>query len=267
MTDTAHTLTIITINLDNAAGLKRTVESVVEQSARGAFEYIVVDGGSTDGSVELLEEYAGKIDRYISEPDSGRYAAMNKSVRLAGGNYLLFLNSGDTLVSADVIERVIGELDGRADIISGDTVTVDCRLQAARELSAMMLVVASLPHPSTFIRRKLLEKHPYDESMAISADWRFFFERAVEGGVSYKRLDRVVSRFDTGGISMTDPVTAEAERRKVLAEYMPSALSDRIISEYGFDEITFCSRFGQSSLPRRLTRLFMRLMYKFFGKP
>lgn len=267
MTSRAYVLTIVTINLDNADGLRRTVESVVEQTSRSQFEYIVVDGASTDGSVDVLEEYADRIDICISELDSGRFAAMNKGAALAHGEYLLFLNSGDTLVGGDVIEKVLPALDGNTDIVSADTSTSTVRLQASNHLSPMMLTVTSLPHPSTFIRRRLLIEHPYDESMTIAADWRFFFERAVAGDVSYKRLDMVLSHFDTGGISMTDPAGADAERRQVIMRYLPSTLYRQIVGEYGFEEITFYSRFEEKSMPRKLTRLFMRLMYKIFGRP
>lgn len=267
MNDCACVLTIVTINLDNAAGLRHTVESVAGQTARSEFEYIVVDGASTDGSVDILREYAGHIDCCISEPDSGRYAAMNKGVGRAHGRYVLFLNSGDTLAGRDVIRRALDALDGSTDIVSADTLTDDYTLEAAERLTPMMMLVTSLPHPSTFIRRQLLVDHPYDEAMTIAADWRFFLERALAGDVAYRRLPLQLSRFDTGGISMTCPEAALAERRAVLAQYMPPALSEQIAAEYGVEDITFFARYEPTSMPRRILRRMMRAMKRIFGKP
>ena len=105
------TLTIITINRNNAAGLRKTIESVVNQT-HANFEYIVIDGASTDESVNIIEEYAHKIDYWISETDKGIYNAMNKGIRMAKGEYIHFLNSGDWLVDEFVVERMLKELSG-----------------------------------------------------------------------------------------------------------------------------------------------------------
>ena len=88
-------LSIITINYNNREGLRKTIESVVNQTYRN-FEYIIIDGGSTDGSVEVVKEYADRISYWVSEPDNGIYNAMNKGVLAANGKYIQFLNSGDT---------------------------------------------------------------------------------------------------------------------------------------------------------------------------
>ena len=117
------TLTIITINYNNAPGLQKTMESVLAQTSKD-FEYIVIDGASTDGSVEFLQSF--KLSNFqtlnlISEPDSGIYNAMNKGIRMAKGEYLHFLNSGDWLVDAFVVENMLKELNGL--INSGSIVT------------------------------------------------------------------------------------------------------------------------------------------------
>ena len=98
-------LSVITINYNNRDGLRQTIESVVGQTYRD-FEYIIIDGGSTDGSVDVIKEYADKIDYWVSEKDKGIYNAMNKGVAVALGEYCLFLNSGDTLCHPDVLAQV-----------------------------------------------------------------------------------------------------------------------------------------------------------------
>ena len=96
-------LSIITVNLNNREGLRKTAESVVSQTYKD-YEWIVIDGGSTDGSKELIEQYAEHISYWVSEPDKGIYNAMNKGIRQAHGEYFLFLNSGDSLCDDDIVE-------------------------------------------------------------------------------------------------------------------------------------------------------------------
>ena len=102
-------LSIITINLNKREGLKKTMQSVFEQSFKD-FEYIVIDGGSTDGSKELLQSYSSKITYWVSEKDNGIYHAMNKGAAKSTGNYLLFLNAADVLTDKKVIEKVADEI-------------------------------------------------------------------------------------------------------------------------------------------------------------
>ena len=113
-------LSIITINYNNLAGLRKTVESVLAQTYR-EFEYIVIDGASTDGSAEYVRAQADKLTYWVSEQDTGIYNAMNKGVRAATGEYVLMLNSGDFLVDEYVVERILPELDG-TDIVQGNTI-------------------------------------------------------------------------------------------------------------------------------------------------
>ena len=113
---------IITINYNNRDGLRKTIESVVNQSCRD-IEYIVIDGGSTDGSVEVIEEYAGKIDYWVSERDKGIYNAMNKGLAQAHGEYLNFMNSGDCFHDNDVLINLPQDAD--EDIIFGKALRSD----------------------------------------------------------------------------------------------------------------------------------------------
>ena len=115
------TLSIITINYNNRDGLRKTIESVIAQSCKD-FEFIIIDGASTDGGVDVLKEYDRHIDYWSSTPDNGVYNAMNKGVKIARGRYCIFMNSGDTFHDEDVIKNAIGQLqeDG-ADVVTGGT--------------------------------------------------------------------------------------------------------------------------------------------------
>ncbi|WAC41743.1 glycosyltransferase [Pedobacter sp. SL55] len=113
-------ISIITINFNNQLGLEKTILSVINQTIK-PFEYIIIDGGSTDGSKEIIESYSQSIQFWVSETDHGVYHAMNKGIEKATGDYLLFLNAGDRLYQNETIERVLSKMEDNVDLYYGDT--------------------------------------------------------------------------------------------------------------------------------------------------
>lgn len=197
-------LSIITINHNNLKGLKRTVESVVNQTWQ-EFEFVVIDGGSTDGSAAYIESQSEYIDYWVSEPDTGIYNAMNKGIVKATGKYLLFLNSGDHLYSNEVLEQNHKSLN-LYDIVYFNLLVVDRKTNFVKTypdtLSFSYFVVDTLPHQATFIRATLFNKIGlYDESLVIVSDWKFFIESICTFNSSYLRIDRLLSTFYFDGIS------------------------------------------------------------------
>lgn len=197
-------LSIITINYNNLNGLKRTVESVVNQTW-SEFEHIVIDGGSTDGSSDYIESQSENFDYWVSEPDKGIYNAMNKGIAKATGEYLLFLNSGDHLHSNEVLEQNQKNLN-LYDIIYFNLYVVDGKSTFVKtypdSLSFSYFVADTLPHQATFIRATLFDKIGlYDESLIILSDWKFFMESIFKFNSSYLRIDGLLSTFYLDGIS------------------------------------------------------------------
>lgn len=197
-------LSIITINRNNAEGLERTIQSVANQSFRD-LEYIVIDGASTDRSVEIIEKKSNHITYWVSEKDSGIYNAMNKGIQKARGDYLLFLNSGDYLVDNESLSNVFA-LDYTEDLIYGDLIfkknTEMYRYNCVAKLSASFLLYGTLPHPATFIKRMLFNTvGMYDETISISADHDFFQRAILKYDCSYRHIDVVVSVFIQDGVS------------------------------------------------------------------
>lgn len=222
-------LSIITINYNNCDGLRKTIESVAGQTYQD-YEYIVIDGGSTDGSVEVIKEYADRIDYWVSEKDRGIYHAMNKGAMAAHGEYTLFLNSGDALYKNDVLEKFLG-YDVQADIVCGDIINDrgGC-VQAPDDVTMEYFLLGSLPHPSSLIRRTLLGIHPYDERFKIAGDWEFFIHHLIIGNVSYQHVSVIVTLFDTTGISCT---TGKDEHDAGLRhEAIKAILPMRVIKDY-----------------------------------
>lgn len=144
-------ISIITINLNNREGLARTMQSVIGQTCFKYVDYIIVDGGSTDGSLDVIRENEKHLKHWVSEKDGGIYDAMNKGVGMAASEYCQFLNSGDTLHSSYVLERILPQLD--ADIVYGNPLVDGMAKQYPEVLPADYFLQDSLPHPASFIAR------------------------------------------------------------------------------------------------------------------
>lgn len=197
-------ISIITINRNNEIGLRKTIQSVIDQNYPN-IEYIVIDGASTDGSVKVLNELNDKITFWISEEDNGIYNAMNKGIKKATGDYLLFLNSGDNLINGDIITEIVNE--GRTeDLIYGNLLLHDAEKEWTWNLSGNLtfrdLYNSTIPHPTTFIKRELFDKVGfYDESLKIVSDWKFFLLAFARYNASYAHVNKIVTAYGFDGIS------------------------------------------------------------------
>ena len=233
-------LSIITINLNNVSGLKKTINSIQSQTVKD-FEYIVIDGNSIDGSVELILENKMVFSKVVIEKDTGIFNAMNKGVRMAEGEYLLFLNSGDYLSDANVIENIIPYLNDY-DFISGDTIfeheTGYIKGTSPHKLTAYVIVRYALSHQSTFIRTDLLRKRPYREDLRIASDWEQELYELVFNDASYRHIPLVVSVFNESGISRTDEDCVRKERDKIYNEYFSKTLLKALMGENELKEMT-----------------------------
>jgi glycosyltransferase involved in cell wall biosynthesis len=223
----ADQLSIITINYNDALGLKKTMKSLEEQTWN-EFEHIIVDGNSSDDSLDVIKSFHYDNLKYISEPDSGIYNAMNKGIKMSKGKYLLFLNSGDFLENENVLETLSQYLNNNFSILAGNIIFDEVKGKRLREhpeeISFSYLVGNSISHPSTFIRRNLFAKYgKYDESFNIVADWAFFLKVLGLNNESFFKIPETITVFDTKGISSKKENLANVykEREKVLAQYFP----------------------------------------------
>ncbi len=238
-------LSIVTINRNNAAGLEKTVQSVASQTFK-EFEYVVVDGASTDDSVEVIKRLApqfGERLKWISEPDNGIYNGMNKGIRMASGEYIQILNSGDILAASDVTERMIAALEHQENevgILYGNMIrdygngrlVRDKRKSKSQEPRTESVewtmcdfIKGTVNHDPTYIHRSLYEKYGlYDESLKITSDWKWFVNAVVFGGEKLYYVPIDVTIFDTTGISETNLDAREKERRVELEKMLPAAI-------------------------------------------
>lgn len=218
-------VSVITISFNAEACIERTIKSVINQ-CYDEFEYVVVDGNSKDGTVDIIKKYVGKISKWISEPDTGIYNAMNKAVRMAEGEYCIFMNAGDVFLNPLVLKQVSLFLEDGVDYLAGNEVSVKkgkivdyaC---APKNITTRLFVQRSLSHQASFIRRKLLLQCPYDESLRMVSDWKFCIQTLLLGKATYRAIDVDVCQFNQDGITFTHKDLGRAERLKVLQELLP----------------------------------------------
>lgn len=210
-------------------GLRKTVESVLSQTLP-PFEFIVIDGASTDGSAGLLDEYAGSISYSVSEPDKGIYNAMNKGIAHAHGDYCIFMNSGDCFCNPEVLRKV-AETNSKADIICGNALIMTAppsRKTHPEEITMQYLYSGSICHQAAFIGTSLLAGG-YDESLKIVADRKLFLEALILKGCSYQHIDVDIVNYDVTGFSASHRFESEQEWQRVLHDELP----ERILLDYG----------------------------------
>ena len=219
-------LSIITVNYNDAEGLERTIKSVINQTFND-YEFIIIDGGSTDGSVDVIKKYESHIDYWVSEKDGGIYPGMNKGLFRAKGEYLNFMNGGDCYHSNDVLENIFA-LDTEADIITGAHSENGLRNVGKGGVTMLDLYKWAIDHQASFIRRKVALRHPYDEKYRIVSDWKFFIEALIFDNCSFYYTDTIVVDVDMKGISNTNFELDKQERETVLKELFP----ERVLEDY-----------------------------------
>jgi glycosyltransferase involved in cell wall biosynthesis len=219
-------LSIITINLNNAEGLKKTIESVIEQTSKN-FEFILIDGGSTDNSLEIIKQFSSNLSFWVSEKDSGIYNAMNKGIKIAKGEYCLFLNSGDFFYSVETLSSVFS-LGLSEDIVYGDSFRYDKLIENGffiiepDNLSLYHFFKKSICHQATFIKRELFVKYGnYDEMFKIASDWEFNIKAIILNNCRTKHINIPVVYFNAQGLSNASEGISLKEREVILNQFFP----------------------------------------------
>lgn len=224
MSDSPPLFSIITINLNNAEGLSKTIYSVINQSCK-KFEYIVIDGGSTDESRNIIIENSNKIAFWVSEKDTGIYNAMNKGTKMAKGQYLFYLNSGDLFKDNQVLKDIEDSIKGEYDLIAGDVLIDNGQSRkiwkTKEEYRFSEVAFGHLPHQGFFFRRELFSNFGlYDESLRIVADWAYLM-KLILANVSILYTGHTFAVHLLDGISQNPNLFTlqEKERNDVLSKY------------------------------------------------
>ena len=224
-------LSIITVSYNDVAGLRKTRDSILSQTFRD-FEWIVVDGGSTDGSKDFLSEHQAEMAWWCSQQDSGIYNAMNKGIGHAEGEYILFLNSGDTLYAPDTLSEVFGRTLS-ADVVYGDWTEAlpghpAKKCHSPEKVNFYSFSLRPLCHQTAFVRASLLKQSPYDETYRICADWAKWLELSRDG-CTFEHIPVTICHFVLGGLSYRSVKERRQEQERLLREFYPAELAEVLV--------------------------------------
>jgi glycosyltransferase involved in cell wall biosynthesis len=199
---TSATFSIITVCLNEATAIRVTCDNICNQSLDD-FEWIVIDGGSTDGTLEVLKEYSDKIDLLVSEPDSGIYNAMNKGAAKAVGKYLIFMNGGDCFANSNALLH--SSKAPEVQMLYGDIYLGDIHgniMTYPNYIGSDYMLSNRISHQATFYERDVFElSGGYDESLQISADYDLYIRLLKQQNISHYHIPHPIAIFDLEGIS------------------------------------------------------------------
>jgi len=275
-------LSIITINYNNSTGLKKTIDSVLNQTSK-EFEYIIIDGRSIDNSLQeinvafhmIYDNAQSRGDvlqnglhvQWISELDSGIYNAMNKGIRMAKGEYIQFLNSGDIMASNDVTAKMLGSLPNDCNILYGNMLKpLSKRIHrdrgfAGKTPTMLDFYTGTLNHSSAYIKRTLFDTYGlYDENLKIVSDWKWYLQVIALNDVKPNYVDIDVTIFDMNGISSTNSDLDKLERKQVLLTTLhKSVLTDYESWAFPIEQLSRVNRYW---IFRKLLWFTERMLFK-----
>ena len=259
-------LSIITINYNNASGLRKTIESVISQTSHD-YEYLVIDGGSTDGSMDVIKEFSNNITYWVSVPDNGIYNAMNKGIKAAKGEYCQFLNSGDILASLGVTEKMLICMPNDG-IVLGNMLKKLPNGKIHRDKGPgfqkptfLTFYRGTINHSAAYIKRSLFYKYGmYDENLHIVSDWKWYLFVVGLNNESVSYINTDLTLFEMSGISNSNLELDKLERQKVLDELIPA----NILADYNlhWQNIDQVSRIKRYIIPRFIFWLMERSLFK-----
>lgn len=262
-------LSIITINFNNKVGLDKTIQSVMNQTFRD-FEWIIIDGGSTDGSAEVIAELAKKqeanISYFCSEYDGGIYQALNKGIKFAHGEYVNFMNSGDSFHDNDVLAKVFGNKQ-TADIIYGNAQFIfpdkSILKKYPKDVTYYWLCNDTLNHQSTFTKRCIFNTITFDTKYKILADRKFWMECKLKD-YSMHHIDVVVADYDFGGFSVQNIDRWQEEHKTICEELLPQWLRTDIENSARLKRIPYLPQMEKVSSYGKGTVSVYKLLNRFF---
>jgi len=231
------TLSVITIVYNNALDIERTMLSVLNQTYPN-IEYIIIDGLSTDGTLDIIKKYSDKISKLVSEKDEGIYDAMNKGLALATGDYVLFMNSGDEFYSPDTVANVFASADN-ADIYYGETEMIDGngkslgqrRHKAPDDFSWRSFKYGmSVSHQAIFVKRSIAE--PFNRKYELSADIDWILNAAKNAKIIVN-THQYVAKYLVGGVSKKRHRRSLQERFDIMKKHyglIPTLLNHIVIA-------------------------------------
>lgn len=218
---------IITVSYNSAKTISETIESVISQNYDNV-EYIVVDGNSTDSTIDIINKYSHKIDSIIVENDNGIYEAMNKGIRKAVGDFILLLNADDRLLTEHTVSQFINTLEhnSSADVYLGKVLLYDEKTGSgniwnSKKVHPSSVFRGSVPHPATiYSNEAFVQNGLFNEDFKIAGDYEWLLRAVMKNKLTFENLDLITAVFFKGGISTQDEhkqlLNKEIEKAKEL---------------------------------------------------
>ena len=241
-------VTIITVSYNAKNDIERTIKSVLEQTLPNV-EYIIMDGGSTDGTVDIIKKYGDKISYWISEPDNGIYDAMNKAIDLANGDWINFLNAGDTFVDNDTIANFVNQIAGDGEIYYGSRYLHRGKEQTLEEPADIDDFYQTMPfgHQAAFVKKTLLKKYKFDLSYKLSSDYDFFI-KCYKNNCNFHNLNFPICHFSVDGLSYKFRFKSLLETLKVLSDYTEESIVKKSVFYKAFQNTTVSDRIDPANV-------------------
>ena len=215
-------ITIITVVYNALNDVENTLKSIFEQDYSNK-EIIVIDGESTDGTLELISKYQGDINYLISEKDKGVYDAMNKGIKLSNGDWICFMNAGDIFYKNDILNKIFGNEKITEDIVIGDHIVDFKKFKRNVKTKNIKLIEYGMPfcHQSAFVKTELYRKKYFDLNYTLAADFNFFYWCYISG-INFKTYNFPISIVAAGGLSDSMRTKVIYENRKTIRQYLKS---------------------------------------------
>ncbi len=238
----APLVTIVTVVYNAVETLEETILSVLNQSY-DQFEYLILDGGSTDGTVDIIKKYADRLSYWCSEHDNGIYDAMNKAISHGSGKWINFMNAGDVFFHRQTLEAIFQDREYADDVLYGDMISrypndtfIYNKAQSVEALAYRM----PFCHQSAFVRMDLMKMFPFDTKFRLAADYDFFYRLYFERKGKFLYLPYCIAIYSMDGVSSTNSLTGDykiingrntawrAQISSKIERMLPTAISSRI---------------------------------------
>lgn len=230
MNEVKTLVSVVTVVYNDVFNIERTILSVINQTYKN-IEYIIIDGGSTDGTVDIIKKYSDRVAYWVSEPDKGILFAMNKGIDRATGEWINFMNSGDYFFNDTVFEKVFSSTHPTADFLYGSFITkfggLKVRVVPSDNVNSMAWQGMPLCHNTLFAKTTLMKKFPFDTKFKVSSDGDFVIRCAAAGRV-FERVDQIIFRVGEQGqgFSAAHWMKARVENWRIARTYFPGMRTD-----------------------------------------
>ena len=226
-------ITIITVCYNAIQNIESTILSVISQTYKNV-EYIVIDGNSNDGTIDIIKKYSNSIDKWVSEPDKGIYDAMNKGIKMASGDWLNFMNAGDVFYSNDTIENIVEDFTDAAIVYGYVIRDLGRKSFSAHGITCSSpkiidFINSSFQHQACFIDKRMFDQYGgYSTELRLAADSKFFFDVVAINHEKTKYINMPIAIFNMDGASTRNAAVYKEERELFLRQYLGNEIYDNL---------------------------------------